>query len=350
MSILKYIFFPISIVYGGVTIVRNFLYRQRIFKSCEFDIPIICIGNLSMGGTGKTPHTEYLINLLKPNHNLAVLSRGYGRKTTDYIEAPIGAGAKLIGDEPAQFKRKNPEIIVSVEKKRVKGVLNLLYDNPKTDVILLDDAFQHRAIKPGCSVLLTDYNDPFYHDYLLPIGRLREFRAGKKRANLIIVTKCPKNISEEERKKITKAIKPLPDQSVFFSRIKYGKIYNPFTNEELQKSLNSYEVLIITGIANPQPLYDELNAKNIIYKSKSYRDHYPFSAKDVEPISKIFNTFATSDKIILTTEKDASRLVEIKEFENLPIYCIEIEIEIIENKEEFDNRIINYVTENKTNS
>lgn len=350
MKIFRYILFPISFIYGGITSFRNFLYNKNIFKSSEFDLPIICIGNLSMGGTGKTPHTEYLTRLLKDEFNIAILSRGYGRKTTDYIEADENSTAKHIGDEPAQYHRKFPNIKVVVEKKRVKGVLNLLYDDSSVEAILLDDAFQHRSLKAGFSILITDFNKPFYNDLMLPMGELREFRKGKNRAGIIIVSKCPNDVSSEKRKEIIKSISPNKDQKVFFSRIKYGKIYNPFTNEELKGDISTFETLALTGIANPTPLYEELDRRNVKFGKKAYRDHYPFSEKDVATISEIFGTFASSEKIILTTEKDASRLLEIKGFEQLPIYCIEIEIDFIQDKEKFDNEILKYVRENKADS
>ena len=176
MKVFRYILFPIAIIYGGITLFRNFLYNKNIFKSSEFDLPIICIGNLSMGGTGKTPHTEYIARILKEKFKIAILSRGYGRRTTDYIEADKNSTAKHIGDEPAQYHRKFPNIKVVVEKKRVKGVLNLLYDNPSIEAILLDDAFQHRALRAGLNILIADINKPFYNDLMLPMGELREFR------------------------------------------------------------------------------------------------------------------------------------------------------------------------------
>ena len=350
MKVFRYILFPIAIIYGGITIFRNLLYKKNIFKSNEFDLPIICIGNLSMGGTGKTPHTEYLARLLKDEYNLAILSRGYGRKTTDYIEAGENSTAIHIGDEPAQYHRKFPNIKVVVEKKRVKGVLNLLYDNSSVEVILLDDAFQHRSLKAGQNILITDFNKPFFKDLIIPVGELREFRTGKNRANIIIVSKCPQNLSLKKKNEIIKDISPNENQKIFFSFIKYGRIYNPFTNKELVEDVSNFQTLVLTGIANPKPLYEELNRREVSFSKKAYRDHYPFSEKDVATISEIFGTFDSSKKIILTTEKDASRLLEIKGFEQLPIYCIEIEIDLIDDKEKFDNEILEYVRKNKGNS
>jgi tetraacyldisaccharide 4'-kinase len=350
MKVFRYILFPIALIYGGITLFRNFLYNKNIFKSSEFDIPIICIGNLSMGGTGKTPHTEYIARLLKEKFKIAILSRGYGRRTTNYIEADINSTAKHIGDEPAQYLRKFPNIKVVVEKKRVKGVLNLLYDNPSIEAILLDDAFQHRSLRAGLNILIADINKPFYNDLMLPMGELREFRKGKNRADIIIISKCPLNLSLERKNEIIKDISPTKNQKIFFSSIRYGRIYNPFTNKELTGEISTFETLVLTGIANPNPLYEELNRRAVTFSKKAYRDHYPFSEKDVATVSEIFGTFDSAKKIILTTEKDASRLLEIKGFEQLPIYCIEIEIDLIDGKEKFDNEILTYVNENKADS
>ena len=350
MKVFRYILFPIAIIYGGITLFRNFLYNKNIFKSSEFDLPIICIGNLSMGGTGKTPHTEYITRVLNEKFKIAILSRGYGRRTTDYVEADNNSTAKDIGDEPAQYQRKFPNIKVGVENKRVKGVLNLLYDHPSIEAILLDDAFQHRSLRAGLNILIVDINKPFYNDLMLPMGELRESRKGKNRADIIIISKCPINLSLERKNEIIKGISPNKNQKIFFSFIRYGRIYNPFTNKELIDEISNFETLVLTGIANPNPLYEELNRREVTYSKKAYRDHYPFSKKDVATVSEIFGTFDSSKKIILTTEKDASRLLEIKGFEQLPIYCIEIEIDLIDDKEKFDNEILKYVRENKADS
>ncbi len=347
MNIFRYILFPFALVYGGITSGRNLLYKKRVFKSSKFDLPIICIGNLSMGGTGKTPHTEYLTRLLKNEFNLAILSRGYGRKTADYIEADENSTASIIGDEPAQYNRKFNDITVAVEKKRVKGVLNLLYDHPDINLILLDDAYQHRSLSAGFNIMITSYNSPFYKDNIFPIGTLRELKKGKDRADIIIVSKCPEDLSKEEQNAIISRIEPANRQKVFFTRIKYGRIYNPFNDKTLDKPLNNFKVLALTGIANPNPLYDMLSEQQVKFEKKAYRDHYPFSEKDATTITNLFDTFVDSDKIILTTEKDASRLIQIKGFKKLPIYCIEIEVDFINEKDIFDKTILEYVRGNQ---
>ncbi len=347
MKLLRYLLFPFAIIYGGVTILRNWLFDKNVLKPSEFNLPIINVGNLSMGGTGKTPHVEYIIRLISNQHKIAILSRGYGRKTSDYIEAQEGHKADEIGDEPMQFKTKFPHTTVIVEKKRVKGVLNLIYDNPNTEAVILDDAFQHRAIKPGLNILLTKYSKPFFHDSIFPIGTLRELKKGNKRADLIIVTKCPDKLPESEKDDyINKISSSAP---VFFTKINYGKIYSLHNNSilELSKELN---ILLITGIADTTELINELNKQNLNIKHLPYRDHYPFKKKDAKHISEIFDNFAEQNKIILTTEKDSMRMKAIGEFNSLPIYILEIQVEFLEGKASFDNQIMDYVRFDKKDS
>lgn len=346
MQILRFLLFPIAAVYGLITILRNGLYDARIFKSSSFDLPVICIGNLSMGGTGKTPHTEYLIRLLKDEYKVATLSRGYGRKTSEFILADESATALTIGDEPLQYHRKFKDIHVAVEKKRVMGVLFTLHHAEDTEVIILDDAFQHRALNAGFKIALTDYNTPYYRDFILPVGALREKRNGIARADLVIVTKCPSTLSEEEMGAIKKHIH-LPTEHIFFSSIQYKRIYDGMTNETLEGNLREYDVLLVTGIANPKPIEEYLLKNKVNFDSMHYGDHYRFKKKDVQTISKKFDTFAPSKKLILTTEKDFSRMLLIPEFENLPVFCLEIEIKILKDTEKFDHKILEYVRTNQ---
>lgn len=346
MQVLRFLLFPFSVIYGAVTVLRNGLYDANLFKSSSFDLPVICIGNLSMGGTGKTPHTEYLIRLLNDDYHVATVSRGYGRRTTAFILADETATALTIGDEPLQYFRKFKEIKVAVEKKRVMGVLFTLHHAEDTEVIILDDAFQHRAIRAGLTILLTDYTKPYYNDFILPVGQLRERRKGSKRADLIVVTKCPDalTIAEMEEMKDHMDIDP---ERVFFSKINYKGIYQGISNQSLEGELNDYEVLLVTGIANPEPIEKYLNQNKVKFQSIHFGDHYRFKKKDYQTISKKFDTFAASKKLILTTEKDFSRMLLIPEFEKLPVYCLEIEIELLNNKELFDNKILDYVRANQ---
>jgi len=347
MKALRIILFPVSIIYWLITSIRNFLFDKQIFKSNEFDLPIINIGNLSMGGAGKTPHCEYVIELLKDNSKLALLSRGYGRKTSSYMEVSNNDTYRDVGDEPLQIKNKFPEITVAVEGKRVKGVLNLIYDHPNTEIILLDDAYQHRSIKPGLNILLTKFNSPFYKDYIFPVGNLREASKGKERADIIIVSKCPNEISEEQMSLIKSSISC--STPIFFTKIKYGEVVSVFNSSTIKLN-SSLKILLVTGIANTKELISELKNQQLTYKHLSFRDHYPFSDKDADNISEIFDKFATENKIILTTEKDAMRLRSIEKLKSLPIYFMSIKIEFIKQKDDFENQLLNYVRNYKEHS
>ncbi len=349
MRSLRYLLFPFAAIYGLITIARNSLYNARIFKSSSFDLPVICVGNLSMGGTGKTPHTEYLIRLLKDEFKVATLSRGYGRKTSEFVLADENATALTIGDEPLQYYRKFKDIHVAVEKKRVIGVLFALHHAEDTEVIVLDDAFQHRALKAGLNILLTDYNRPFYKDQLLPVGELREQRKGVNRADLVVVTKCPTSLTDEKRNEIVQSI-PLDEENIFFSTIRYKGIYQGASGKPLEEALNEHKVLLVTGIANPKPIEKHLRDQGVDFDAIHYGDHHKFKKKDVQNISKKFDTFTASKKLILTTEKDFSRMLLIPEFEKLPIFCLEIEIALLKDKEQFDKKILDYVRANQRDS
>lgn len=344
----RFLLFPFAILYASVTIFRNWLYNVRIKREFKFSIPIINVGNLSVGGTGKTPHTEYLIRLLKNNHNLATLSRGYGRKEFGFKIADDKSTALQVGDEPLQFYKKyGNDITVAVESNRVKGVMDICYQKDDTDLVLLDDAYQHRAIKPGLNILLTDYNSPFYNDYILPIGNLRELRSGKKRADIIIVTKCV-DFEKIKKSHLIKKIKPLPHQKVFLSCIKYNSNLTPFSGNT-DAPLSTQNIIVVTGIANAKPLLKFLKTKYNVLEHCKFTDHYRFKEKDIDEIHNLLVKFASSNPAIITTEKDAMRLIgsefEKKINEN-PWYYQPIEI-IIDEKEEFDNQILKYVQENR---
>lgn len=344
MNALRFILFPFATLYWLITSFRNFLFNRRILKSNSFDLPVVCIGNLSMGGTGKTPHCEYLITLLKEDYNTALLSRGYGRKTNEFIEVEVTHQAWQVGDEPLQIKNKFPALTVAVDRKRVNGVINLLYNYPNKDVILLDDAFQHRAIKAGFNILLTKFNAPFNSDYIFPVGNLREARKGHQRADVIIITKCPKSITKDQMDSISSEIsKTIP---VYFTKINYGETQSIFDNSKIQLDSAS-KVLLITGIADHSSITKKLNNEEIKFKHLAFRDHYPFSEKDADKVSEIFDKFATNNKIILTTEKDAMRLKNIEAFKKLPIYFIPIKIEFIAKEKEFHHQLLTYVSNNK---
>lgn len=362
---LKYLFlYPLAVIYSIITSIRNRLFNIGLLKSVEFDIPVISIGNLTLGGTGKTPHTEYLIHLFKQNSNkVAVLSRGYKRKTNDFRFAKASSTVEEIGDEPLQIKQKFPTVPVAVDKKRVRGANEILKQTNGLNVILLDDAYQHRYIKPGLSILLTDYNKPYYEDKIIPLGRLRESSAEMDRANIIIVTKTPPDIKPIEKRIVIKKIKPYPYQNVYFTTLKYGHlipIQEYIKKTAFQIDLNDkfangkYNILLVTGIANPEPLKHHLEKFSENIEHINFRDHYQFKVKDIRQIEAHYKKMSIDKTIIITTEKDAIRLKNAvkknKSIEvDLPFYYLPIEIEFLENtKNEFDNHIIEYVRKNKS--
>jgi tetraacyldisaccharide 4'-kinase len=332
MLFLRILLSPFALLYSAVVAVRNFLYQSKVFNRTEFDIPIICVGNLSAGGTGKTPHIEFLLRKLSSHFRLAVLSRGYMRKTTGYIFADKHANASTIGDEPYQIFRKFPEVAVGVSANRVLGVPDLLADAPDTQIILMDDGFQHLAIKAGFNIILTPYNDRFTKDFIIPSGRLREFRSGYKRADVIIVTKCPENISHTEQQKIMEEINPLPNQLVLFSLITYQtKLKSVFSDSEFSLS-NLYEVLVFSGIAQAQYFenYIQTQAKKV--SSIRYADHHYYSEDDLKTIAERFGFMESATKIIITTEKDAVKLWSHPQKElitSLPLFFISVEVNFV---------------------
>ena len=349
MKILRILVFPLSFVYGCIVFLRNKLYDLGILSSTEFDIPIISVGNLSAGGTGKTPHIEYLIRLLKPEFYIATLSRGYGRKSKGFILSDTQSTASDIGDEPLQFKKKFKELRVAVDGNRVRGIKKLKEEFPSLQTILLDDAFQHRAVKPGLSIVLSDFSKPYTSDFMLPSGNLREFPSGIKRADIIIITKCPDILLPIERKRLETVVNPLPHQQIYFSYLKYGEFIplngdtvNLFSKEYYFD--RNYTVLLLTGIAATASIeyYLKNKVKNII--PAKFSDHHNYTKNDLLSIQKIFNNIASANKIILTTEKDAMRLKNL-EFSNilktLPLFYIPIEIEFHDkDKNEFNEQVL----------
>ncbi len=356
MKFLKIILLPLSVVYGAILHLRNKFYDWGVFKSTSFSIPIISVGNLSVGGTGKTPHIEYLLRLLSPHFEIATLSRGYGRKTNGFILSDENSTASDIGDEPQQFKNKFKNVLVSVDAKRVNGIKKIQQIAPTTQCVLLDDAFQHRAVTPGLSIVLTDFSNLYFNDYVVPSGTLREFKGGIKRADIIIITKCPKVLAPVERKRLTKEIAPLPHQHIYFSYIKYGEfvLLNSAKTNPVSKayySEHNYNIVLVTGIANTQPLeqYVKTKVKNVI--PIKFPDHHQFTKSDLGLIQKTFHDIPSDNKIILTTEKDAMRL-KLPEFSiilnELPIFYMPIEINFYEqDKEEFNEQILHYVRANQ---
>ncbi len=337
--------------------IRNLLFDFKILRSHKFHIPIISVGNISLGGTGKTPHVEYLIHLLKDEFKIATLSRGYKRKTKGFILSDQNASARQIGDEPMQMKRKFPEISVAVDANRVRGVSKLLETkgekNP--DVILLDDAYQHRYIKAGLSILLIDYNRPIGKDFLMPCGTLRESSSGRRRADIIIVSKLPENTSEDEKHKMQQEIKPLPHQKLYFTSFSYGNLLPVFSKETSFVNLDDWEakkyaVLLFAGIANPKPFRRYLDRFASTVEEIYFPDHYNFSRLDMRKIEKKFERLQGKQKIILTTEKDATRIFDMHiASQNLRkhLFYIPISVTFFNNEKlRFNEQVLNYVRKN----
>lgn len=329
MNIKGFILLPISILYGLITFFRNLLFDIGIFSEKQHPVTIISVGNLSAGGTGKTPHVEYLVHLLKDQYKVATLSRGYGRKSKGFVLANNHSDSNSIGDEPLQYFKKFKNIIVAVDEKRNRGVRNLLSAHKDLDVIILDDAFQHRWIKPDYSILLTDFHQLYHNDYLLPSGYLREYRSGASRANLVVVTKTPVVLSPITRRRTYDDLKIKANQKLLFSKIEYDGFRIWKTHETLQKEPHVSTILLFTGIANSYPLQDYLKKFCNELVVLSFPDHHNYKEKDIDLITKTYEDLFTKNKIIITTEKDAQRL-EISPkhelFDDLPLYYVPIHI------------------------
>jgi len=344
-SFVKIFLYPLAPLYGGVVWLRNSLYDSGFFSSIRFSIPVITVGNLSVGGTGKTPHVEYLIKLLQYRFRVATMSRGYKRRTQGFLLADADTNALRIGDEPMQYHMKFPELTVSVAEERITGIPRLLQNRPGVEVVLLDDAYQHRSVKAGLNVLITDYSRPFYKDHILPIGTLREKRAAYKRADVIIVSKCPPDLDKATAEEIKKQIAPLPHQSVFFTAIKYEQPYDLFTGQPM--SLAGLNTILVCCIARPEPLVAQLESTAKDVHVLSYPDHHYFLNRDIEEIKDTYNNWDVSNKVIVTTEKDAARLVlhadKLKEW-GVSIVILPISVGFLLNGgQEFDNLVMNYV-------
>jgi len=341
MKFLRFLLFPFAIIYDVVTAIRNLFFDVGVFKETSFKIPILVVGNLSVGGTGKTPQIEYLIRLLHKQFNLAVLSRGYKRKTAGFVLLNDTHKALDVGDEPLQYFKKFNNIDVAVDANRVEGIQKLMKSN-SPDLILLDDAFQHRKVKASFYILLTKFNDLFTDDFLLPTGNLRESRGGAKRADVILVTKCPVDLSCQQQETIKRNLEKY-QKRVFFTTIIYGAVLS-LKNTISIDELKEYTILLVTGIANPKPLLGFLKDKQIDFKHLKFGDHHNFSSTEIENIQQEFDVISSTKKIILTTEKDYVRLE--KSIQNL--FYIPIETSFLENqKDDFDELIRNHIQQNR---
>jgi len=343
---------PLSFVYGLVTLVRNRLYDWHFLPEKKFDVHTIGVGNLAVGGTGKTPLVEYLIRLLlKENVNLATLSRGYKRKTSGYVLADSTSTAEDIGDEPLIYKTKY-KVQVAVDANRVHGVLNLNKLNPAPKVILLDDVFQHRNIKCGLNIVVSDYNNLYFNDIMLPSGTLREFKNGIGRADLIIISKIPERTSAVEIRGILKDVSPKAHQQVFFSYLSYGEMYAINKLDQKLDTLNElfrYRLITFAGIANAQPMINYLKEYAADVKHLSFDDHHEYSLKDLEDIDRYYHSFEPGNKILVTTEKDLMRLKNASVWEvaqRMPIYILPVEVSFKDKEEAFNNIILKYTRSN----
>ena len=343
---MRFLLIPISLLYHIVLTIRHKLYDWRILKTTQFDKPVICVGNLNLGGTGKTPHTEYLINLLKDDYHVATLSRGYGRKTRGFRMAEPASTYEDLGDEPLQYYKKHPGIQVAVDKDRVEGA-HLLWEQG-ADVILLDDAFQHRSIKAGLNLLLTEYQHLYCDDFLFPAGNLRDVRSAAKRANIIVVSKSPESLATEEKQTIINKLMPTEKQQVFFSYLEYAPLQPLNEKAKTVTVENTDSVLAFCGIADPEPFKKALEKQYKTVVILPFADHHAYTDNDIKAILKCFGNLAGEKKIIVTTEKDAARLTNspyLCKFDGIPLYDLPIIVRFHE-EEKFNEEILRYVRQN----
>lgn len=354
--ILRAIFlFPFTLIYWLVTSIRNKFYDWGWKTSHSFPLRIICIGNLSMGGTGKSPMVEYVINLLKEKYKIATLSHGYKRKTKGFAEVSLTSLSNEAGDEPKQFKKKFPEITVAVCEDRCMGIEKITGKHKETEVIILDDAYQHRKVKAGLNILLTDFHKLFTHDFIFPSGTLRESRTGAKRADVIVVTKCPFVLNEKERKTIINEINCYnKNNKILFSYLKYTGIKSLHDGKPLANIQDINKAILFTGIANPAPLEKYLGTVFKKITCIHFSDHHQYSIRDLMRIQETFNNIAAGKKVIITTEKDAMRIERQEQMEiirHLPLYMAQVEIDFFpSDKITFNQILTEYAEHDRKNS
>ncbi len=316
-------------LYGVIISLINFFYDIGLLKASKFSIPVIGVGNLSIGGAGKTPHIEYLIELLKDYINIATLSRGYKRETKGFRFVQPYDTALTVGDEPLQYRRKYKDVVVAVSENRAYAIPQILQHYPDTQTILLDDAFQHRGVKPGLNILLTAYDALFTDDFLLPAGRLREWRSGYRRADIIIVSKCPTDINPEIKAQITKKIAPYSYQRIYFSYYEYGYPYNFYEPSQRIYLDDDMDAILLSAIANTDYLLSYLDLKVKSVTDIEFEDHHTFDRHDIEKIHKVFTNHNSQRKLLITTEKDAMRLEihreALKELK-IPVYILPVKV------------------------
>jgi tetraacyldisaccharide 4'-kinase len=353
VTLKKILLFPFAVIYGIITSLRNLLYDWKFLKSKSVDIHTICVGNLAVGGTGKTPHVEYLINILQNDFKIAILSRGYKRKTSGFIQATNLSTAFDIGDEPLQYKTKNPQIEVCVDANRVNGIKKILEFPEPPKVVILDDAFQHRALNCELKIVISEYNNLYLNDCMMPAGYLRESKKGIERADIIIVSKTPDKTTAIEIRNVIKDLKPLAHQQLFFTWLKYGELkgfQNPTDTIDTLNDLFRYRIVAFTGIGNPQPMITYLKEYASDVKHIQFPDHHRFTIQDIADVRAQLDAIEGGNKIVVTTEKDAMRLrgTDLQDIANtLPLYVLPIEVDFKDKTQEFNDTIINYVRTNK---
>ena len=353
MSLKKILFFPFAVIYGIITSLRNLLYDWKFLKSKSVDVHTICVGNLAVGGTGKTPHVEYLINILQNDFKIAILSRGYKRKTSGFIQATSTSTAFDIGDEPLQYKTKNPQLEVCVDANRVNGIKKMLELPEPPKVVILDDAFQHRALNCELKIVISEYNNLYLNDCMMPAGYLRESKKGIERADIIIISKTPDKTTAIDIRNVIKDLKPLAHQQLFFTWLKYGELkgfQNPADTIDTLDDLFRYRIVAFTGIGNPKPMITYLKEYASDVKHIQFPDHHSFTIQDIADVRAQLDAIEGGNKIVVTTEKDAMRLrgTDLQDIANtLPLYVLPIEVDFREKTQEFNETIINYVRTNK---
>lgn len=350
----KILLFPLAWIYGLAIRFRHWLFDVEVLKSQSFDLPIIAVGNLSLGGTGKTPFVEYLIRLFSGDYKTAVLSRGYGRKTKGFLYGNQFSGHEDIGDEPMQYLRKfDGKVKVAVDEDRADGVKNMMLDDEKLDLVLLDDAFQHRYIKPGLSILLTDIHKLYSEDYLLPVGDLRDVIDQAKRADIVLVTKTNKVLSPITRRRVKQSLRLLPNQSIYFSYVDYGEAIPFYDGESYTWKGKVNTIILFSGIANSSPFQEYLRDLCTELIVLDFPDHHSYKRKDLEIIRKKFDDVFSRNKIVVTTEKDAMRLLKseyLYPLKNLPLFYIPIMAKIHGlDGTNLSNQLKKYVKENSRN-
>ncbi len=348
-SILKYALYPFSLLYKGVTDIRNYLYDEGIYSSIAFDVPIVSVGNLSTGGTGKTPMVEFLIESFYYDYHMATLSRGYRRSTKGFRIADRESNARKLGDEPYQYYLKYPKVTVSVGEDRMIAIPLLLQQRPETELIILDDAYQHRSVRSGMNILLTRYDKPFWRDFPLPMGSLRESRLGASRADIIVITKCPDDIPQNEVEQIQKDVELSEGQKLYFAGLHYGKAYAVFDPQDTI-DINNKDILAISGIADSKHFLGYLREKGKTVHPLDYKDHARFSLREIEDILETYNNMP-ANSIIVCTEKDAAKLVDFKkELSDYPLFALPVKTKILLGKEEeYRQTIKNYIDQNLKN-